>query len=132
MEIKQVGTINILSADEGMYIHRIDSEIYGSKITMLPSDTLDMFEEVRELPKFTKSEYENKVKELIKEKYSVEEELAIQRKAFNTLLSPMTLSEDKAESVMDEYNEYNLFVEDCKVRAVEILNTKEDSETYTD
>lgn len=132
MNTTQLNNITLLSADEGKYIHKIGTEMYCKKVTMLPSETIEMYEEVNEIPKFTKSEYEDKVKELIKERYTIEDELAIQRKAFNAMITSTTLSEDSSESIMDEYNEYNLFVEDCKVRAVEILNTKEDSETYTD
>lgn len=129
MNIKNLSSnVSILSADEDKYLHKIGTEIYGKKITMLPVDTLDMYEEVDELPKFTKAEYEDKVRELIKEKYSIEDELAIQRKAFNAMFTPTTLSEDDSTNIMSEFTEYNAFVEECKVKAVEILNNRTNGE----
>lgn len=128
MEIKTLGNITLISASEGKYLHKIGSDVYFKKGNMLPNQTIDDYEEVDEIPKYTTEEYKTKVKELVREKYDVEEELAIRRKAFNTLLTPSTLSEDKIESVMAEYTEYNTYVEECKVKAVELLNNKEDGE----
>lgn len=128
MNTTQLNNITLLSADESKYIHKIGTEMYCKKVTMLPSETIEMYEEVNEIPKFTKSEYEDKVKELIKERYTIEDELAIQRKAFNAMITPTTLSEDSSESIMDEFTEYNTFVEECKVKAVEILNNKTNGE----
>lgn len=124
MITKNIGNLIELSSESG-YIHKIGTETYFKKGIIFPTDTEDMFEEVNELPKYTRQEYEDKVKELIKCKYSIEDELAIQRKAFNATITPSTLSEDNINAIIDEFTEYSSFVESCKVRAVEILNNKE-------
>lgn len=113
---------NQVFSDTGKYIHRLDSEIYFKKGTILGTDTVDSFKEVDELPKFTTFEYEQKVRELIKQKYNIDEELAIQRKAMTAILTPSALSEDIVEKNMIEFNEYNSFVENCKTQAKEILS----------
>lgn len=108
-------------SDTGKTIHRIGSDAYGSKITLLNGDTASSFEEVDEVPRYTKAEYDAKVAELVRRRYTDNEEFALQRKMLNTLLSPATLSEDAAESAADEYAEYNAYVEQCKVRAPQVL-----------
>ena len=57
--------------------------------------------------------YEQLVNKLVAEKYTIQDELAIQRKAYNGLT--------------DEYYIYNAYVEDCKTRAKEFV--KERNET---
>lgn len=47
-------------------------------------------------------QYKNRIVELIREKYSVDNELSIQR---------------QRDSKIDEFNAYNSFVEECKVTA---------------
>lgn len=118
---------NQVYSDSDKFIHRIGSEVCFKRGTILVNDTEDNFEEVDELPKFTTFEYEEKVRELIKQKYSIDEELAIQRKAMVAMLTPMTLSGDNAKKNMNEFNEYNLFVENCKIQAKEILSNGEES-----
>ena len=49
--------------------------------------------------------YEQKVVALIREKYSIDEELAIQR---------------QRETKPEEFNEYNLYCEECKSKAKEM------------
>lgn len=115
-------------SDSDKPIHRVGSETYGKKITLLPSDTADTFEEVDEIPRFTKAEYEAKVAELVRERYTADEEFALQRKRINSLLVPATLSDDNAETLASEYEAYNAYVGECKVKAVEILNNPEPEE----
>lgn len=110
-------------SDSDKPIHRVGSETYGKKITLLASDTADTFEEVDEIPRFTKAEYDAKVAELVRERYTADEEFALQRKRINSLLAPATLSDDNAETLASEYEAYNAYVDECKVKAVEILNT---------
>jgi len=106
----------VFSTDD-KYVHRLGTDSYFRRSTTLPTDTVDDFEEVDELPAYTKAEYDAKVAELVRRKYSESEEFAIQRKMLNTLLSPMTLSEDAAENAVSEYAEYNEYVERCKADA---------------
>lgn len=123
MKTKQIGNLTQLSADKG-YIHKIGTDTYVKSIIMLPTDSIEDYEEVEEIPAFNKSQYDAKVAELVRERYSESEEFAIQRKAINEAFSPSTVSADS--SAMQEYREYNSFVEDCKVRAKnpELYNTE--------
>lgn len=93
-------------SDTGKTIHRIDSDAYGSKITLLLGDTADSFEEVDEAPKFTKTEYDTKVEQLIAECYTMGQEVQFAR---------------EKEAAGQKYEEYLNYVEQCKVRAVEEL-----------
>lgn len=105
-----------LTATAGL-IHKIGTDTYAPSFVMLPSDTLDMYEEVAEKPPYTKEEYDNKVAELVRLRYTESEEFAIQRKAINAAFSPMPLSENSTASAMDEYQAYNAYVEQCKQQA---------------
>lgn len=112
----EIGKLTQLTATEG-FVHKKGTETYAKSIVMLPSDTLEMYEEVDAIPPYTKAEYNAKVNELVRQRYSESEEFAIQRKMLNTVISPMTPSEDAAESAADEYATYNSFVEECKEKA---------------
>lgn len=116
-------------SSNGKVVHRIGSEVYFSRSTVLKSDTIADFEEVDSIPKYTKSEYDAKVAELVREKYSESEEFALQRKMLNTLISPMTLSDEVVETISKEYAAYNEYVEQCKADAPQaIIDQKEREE----
>lgn len=102
---------NQVYSDQGKMVHRLGSDAYFSRATTLPADTAEDFEEVDELPAFTKTEYDAKVAELVRERYSDSEEFAIQRKYLNALGG----NEDSV--AVAEFETYNAFVEDCKVKA---------------
>lgn len=102
---KREGLIE-LSSESG-YLHKIGTDTYFKKGIIV--DSIDNYEEVNNIPKYTRTEYAGKVRELIKERYSIEDELAIHR---------------QKSSKIDEYIEYDKFCEDCKVRAKEILNNR--------
>lgn len=55
--------------------------------------------------------YEELVNKLVAEKYTIQDELAIQRKAYNGLT--------------DEFHIYNAFVEECKVKAKQLIAERE-------
>lgn len=76
MITKKTGNSTVLSAENG-YIHRKGSDNYVKSIIMLSSDTIEDYEEVPEKPAYTKAEYDAKVAELVREKYSESEEFAI-------------------------------------------------------
>ena len=103
-------------SDEGKYIHKIGTDSYFKRAIVLPSQTIEEFEEVDEIPSYTKEEYDKKVEELIHEKYSLDKEAEIQRKAILTMF-PNTLSEDTTEKYLTAFAEYNSYVEECKERA---------------
>lgn len=100
------------------------------RMGMLPSDTIDDFEEVLEVPAFTKAQYDEKVAQLVRQKYSESEEFAIQRKYINTLGGVGSVEVaahigevagvegvthlDGVSAAIAEYVEYNDYVEKCK------------------
>ena len=60
---------------------------------------------------YSKVSYEQLVNKLVAERYTIQDELAIQRKAYNGLT--------------DEFHIYNAFVEECKVRAKQFISERE-------
>lgn len=110
IQTKQIGKLTEISSTEG-YLHKINSEVYFKKGIMLSSETLYMYEEVVEIPSFTKEQYDTKVAELIREKYSADEEFAIQRKMINSI------NEETNDKTVEDYTAYNTFVEECKLKA---------------
>lgn len=103
-----------LTATAGL-VHKTGTDTYAQSIIMLPCDTPDMYEEVAEQPAYTKEEYDNKVAELVRERYTASEEFAIQRKAINAAFSQTATSADDA--ALEEYHAYNTYVDECKQRA---------------
>ncbi len=106
MKIKNIGNLTELSSENG-YIHKIGTDSYFKKGVV--TDSVNNYEEVDEKPEYTRQEYVEKVRELIKEKYTIEDELALHR---------------QRETKLTEFEEYTKFCEDCKTRAKELLNNK--------
>ena len=81
------------------------------------------------MPPYSKTEYEAKVAEMVREKYSESEEFALQRKAINAMINPdaIPVDADGTPSVINSFNEYNRFVEQCKQRAAAMLSERQDS-----
>ena len=125
IESIKVGSLIKLTATTGL-IHKIGTETYAKSVIMLPSETMEMYEEVAEKPAYTKDQYDAKVAELVREKYTESEEFALQRKAINAAFSPSVVSTGSA--AMEEYQAYNAYVEDCKLRAKEILSNHDPDE----
>lgn len=101
---------NQVYSTEGKYVHRIGTETYVKRSTILPTDTIMDFEEVDELPKYTEQEYKEKVQELIALRYSISDEIALINNA-----------RDKSEKHIAELDEYMAYREECKIKAKEIL-----------
>lgn len=113
-----------LDCDTNHILHKIGNPDYPAiRRTMVKPEEVELYEEiaVADIPPYTKTEYDNKVAEMVRQRYSESEEFAIQRKVINALLTPMTLSADTAESVMTEYAEYNTYVEQCKLDAPQTI-----------
>lgn len=91
-------------SDSGKYVHRIGSEAYFKRGYLLKKDTIDMFEEVDSIP-VSSEEYKQKVRELIAEKYKIEDEIALIR---------------QKDTKPNEFAEYDSFVESCKTKAKEL------------
>lgn len=126
IESIKIGSLIKLTATTGL-IHKIGTETYAKSVIMLPSETIDMYEEVAEKPAYTKDQYDAKVAELVREKYTESEEFALQRKAINSAFSPSVVSAD-SNVALNEYQQYNAYVEDCKLRAKEILSNHDPDE----
>lgn len=89
----------------GKFVHRIGTDSYFKRGTILKSDSVDSFEEVDEIPNTDDSSYKEKVREAVHEKYSLDDENAIMRKEIARL-----------GNNSEEFSEYNTYVENCKKR----------------
>ena len=98
---------------EGKMVHKFGTDLYFKRAIAKSTDNVDMYEEVEEMPKYTNKEYSDKVDELVREKYSISQELAILR---------------QRDEKVSEYEEYYRYAEECKVKAKEILNNRENEE----
>lgn len=87
-------------SDSGKFIHRLGTESYFKRSTLLPGDTAGKFEEVDEIPEETGTNYNEEVNSMIRQRYSLSEELAILR---------------QRDSKPDEFAAYNEYAEYCKV-----------------
>ena len=120
MEKTYKETINMweLSTDAAHILHRIGSEDY-TEIRKIMTANPSEWEEVAltDIPPYTKSEYDNKVAELVHERYTADEESALHRKMINAIMSPDTISaEGSANKALEEYQAYNAYVQGCKER----------------
>ena len=104
MNTKNINNLIELSSDNG-YIHKIGTDTYFKKGIIV--DSIDNYEEVSEMPKYNRQEYVEKVRELIKERYTIEDEIALYR---------------QKDIKVNEFEEYNQYCEDCKIKAKEILS----------
>jgi len=70
----------------------------------------------------------------VREKYTADEEFALQRKMLNAVMSPDTISADgSASKALEEYQSYNTYVQECKQKAKDPeLYKTEESASYED
>ncbi len=101
IEQKMIGSLTQLSVNEG-YIHLKGTDTYCKSIIMLPSQTLDDYEEVAEIPPTPSPYYAKAVEDRIRSRYSLSEELAILRQRY---------------SKPEEFAEYFAFAEQAKADA---------------
>lgn len=94
---------NQVYSTTGKFVHRIGTNSYFKRCTILKSDSVDSFEEVDEIPNTDDSQYKEKVIEAVHEKYSLDDENAIMRKEIARL-----------GNTSEEFNAYNAYVEACK------------------
>lgn len=106
---------------DGKMVHRVGSDVYFRRGTVLKSDTEADFEEVDKVPEYTKAEYDAMVARLVRQRYSADEEFAIQRKMIDALVNPMTADADSEPVAMREFRVYNEFVNECKEKAPDLL-----------
>lgn len=108
-----------LGTDQAHILHRIGGNDYAEIRHVMVANPEDWEEiAVSDIPPYTKEEYDIKVAELVREKYSADEEFALQRKMINAMMSPDTISADgSANKALEEYQAYNVYVQECKQRA---------------
>lgn len=105
---------------DGKLIHRLGDETYFHRATVLNSDTADNFEEIEEAPRMTRREYETRVVELIRKRYTADEERALSRKMLAVMLHPQEVDNDSDRDtavILAEFDEYDKYVEECKQQA---------------
>lgn len=99
MKEKQIGNLIELSpADPDGWIHRIGSDTYVKRI-LVTVDAVPDYEEVTQKPAYTKAEYDARVNDLIRQRYSESEEFAILR---------------QRDIKPAEYSAYYAHCEECK------------------
>ena len=79
-------TVREITADTGFVKQLSTGTVTSTPRIMLPGETIFSYEEVAEMPPYTKEQYDTKVAELVSRRYSADEESAIQRKFSNALL----------------------------------------------
>lgn len=76
---RQIGNmIELRPADPDNWIHRIGSDTYVKRIAV-KAETIPNYEEITRKPAYTKAEYDARVNDLIRQRYSESEEFAILR-----------------------------------------------------
>lgn len=122
-----------LRAEEGYKLRKVNYTDPHSDIqqTTIPVEEAVLWEEVavEDMPPYTKTQYDEKVAQLVRARYSESEEFAIQRKMLNVMLNPepMLLDADGTEATttsdkaVEEYNAYNTYVEQCKADAPQAI-----------
>lgn len=125
---------NVHSDTEGMKVRRRGSDVAGwCRMSLLPGETADDFEEIepQEEPPYSEEERKARIVALIRERYDESDEFALQRKMLAAMLHPeaMTLdecdgTETQTPSVVEEFETYNAFVEECKARATAALDAE--------
>lgn len=86
-------------SDSGKFVHRTGTDSYFKRGTLLKSDTADMFEEADEIPEIPEINYNDEVNNMIRQRYSLSEELSVLR---------------QRDSKPDEFQAYNEYAEYCK------------------
>ena len=112
-----------LSTDPDHILHRIGNDDYSTIRRAIVTDP-DEWEDipVEDIPPYTNAEYAAKVSELIHQKYSLDDEIALYA----------NLKDDPTEKRTNEFAEYLAFRKQCKEDAKKLLteeaNKKKNSE----
>ena len=101
-----------ISTDASHIIHRIGGEDYPILRRAIVTDPEEWEEvPVEDIPPYTNAEYAAKVSELIHQKYSLDDEIALRA----------NLEDDPTEKRTNEFAEYLAFRKQCKEEAKKIL-----------
>lgn len=120
---KRNGLVELSVSDEANILHRVGSAEYPEiRRATVRAEDASAWEEI-ELPAFTKAEYDAKVAELIRERYTASEEFAVHRKVVSALLRPeaVAVNADGVPIAVVEFNAYNTYAEQCKAEAKQLL-----------
>ena len=101
-----------ISTDSEHILHRKGSDDYATirkAITSNPEDWEEI--EIGDIPPYTNAEYAAKVSELIHQKYSLDDEIALYA----------NLKDDPTEKRTNEFAEYLAFRKQCKEQAKKLL-----------
>ena len=101
-----------ISTDSEHILHRKGSDDYATirkAITANPEDWEEIA--IEDIPPYTNAEYAAKVSELIHQKYSLDDEIALRA----------NLEDDPTEKRTNEFAEYLAFRKQCKEEAKKIL-----------
>lgn len=118
------GLINAES-EPGHRLYFKDADPYEAfiRVTVKPADVERLVEiPAEDVPRYSRQQYCDKVTELIRERYSVSDEFAINRKFNSVMFNATTVSDsDTAEKAIEEFRQYSEYAEQCKVMAQELL-----------
>lgn len=96
-------------SDSDKFVHRLGTESYFKRSTLLPGDTADKFEEVGAVPEQPSFDYNEEVNSMIRQRYSLSEELAILR---------------QRDTKPGEFAVYNEYAEECKAKVKAMVNVQ--------
>lgn len=127
METKQLsgGKVEIWADADHVIRKKGDNNPTQIRRRRVNADELSQWEEVAiaDMRPYSDEQYNEKVAELVAQRYPMSEENAITRKLLNKLLHPETATLDETGSDMElpkevaQFEAYNAYVEDCKARA---------------
>lgn len=127
METKQLlnGRVEIWTDAEHVIRRKGDTAPTEIRRLTVKAENLGQWEEVAiaDMRPYSDEQYNDKVAELVAERYPMAEENAITRKLLNKLLHPdvATLDESGTDTELPkevaQFEAYNAYVEDCKLRA---------------
>lgn len=127
METKQLSNGRVEISTDADHVIRRKGDTAPTEIRRLTieAENLGQWEEVAiaDMRPYSDEQYNDKVAELVAERYPMAEENAITRKLLNKLLHPesATLDESGTDKELPkevaQFEVYNAYVEDCKARA---------------
>ena len=118
MESTKIGSLTNLTAETG-YVHKLGTNIYVKTIHTLPGESEELYVEVSEKPPYTKTEYDAKVADLIRERYPEDEENALKSKVLEAILRPDTavILENGTPKAVSQFDDFLTYRAECLERA---------------
>lgn len=116
---KENGFVELTVSDKANILHRVGSAEYPEiRRTTVRAEEASAWEEI-EQPAFTKAEYDAKVAELIRERYTADEEFALKSKMLAAILHPdaAVINEDGQPKAVSQFDAFLTYREECLQRA---------------